>query len=51
MKEISEKTNIAFAELNKFGEQYGSKLYNAGWDLFKLERDNKNLTDEDLKDE
>jgi hypothetical protein len=40
LKIVSEKRNELFKLLNECGEKYGTKVYNAGYDLFKLERDN-----------
>lgn len=45
VKEINEKMSIAFEELNDLGARYGSELYNAGWELFKLERDKTGVKD------
>lgn len=39
LKEINKRMSEAFDELNSYGRNYES-LYNKGYDLYKLERDN-----------
>lgn len=41
LKIKQEERNKLFKELNELGEKYGSKIFNAGWDLYQLEKKEK----------